>query len=228
MRIHIILVVLFVFPVTSLAVDDDGRKNSSTPWRVEAGFTYRHFQQQVKAEVGDPRGERLVNETEFGMMLFSAREVWGPISAGVYLQFDRGNRHAARFNTIDPSTGQTVTEDKIGGDFRELWVGPYLQVRWRAVFIEFGYGLFGTRSDDARTDLPSASGNTTDAFTFLPSIAWMVNFGGNVELIDRLDIVLRMEYRSRYYDKRGGERFKDDIEHGTQNWTPFVGVAWRF
>jgi hypothetical protein len=198
------------------------------PWSAEVAMTYRHFQQQVKAEVGDPRGERLVNETEFGLMLLGSRQVWGPVSAGVYLQFDRGNRHAARYDRIDPATGRTVTKDKIGGDFRELWAGPFVKAQWRAVFLEFGYGLFGSREDDARTDLPSASGNTTDSFSLLPSVAWMMNVGGTIPLFDQLDFVARMEYRARYYDKRGGEAFKDDIEHGTQSWSPFVGIAWRF
>ncbi|HXG38535.1 MAG TPA: hypothetical protein VNL36_07180, partial [Bacteroidota bacterium] len=38
-------------------------------WRVEGGVTFRHFQQQVKAEVGQPRGDRLVNEFELGALL---------------------------------------------------------------------------------------------------------------------------------------------------------------
>src|SRR5687767_6289948 len=35
--------------------------------QVELGVTFAHFQQQVKRAVGDPRGQRLILETEIGL-----------------------------------------------------------------------------------------------------------------------------------------------------------------
>ncbi len=45
---------------------------------------------------------------------------------------------------------------------------------------------------------------------------------------DELSVALRVEYRVRYYNRRGGHALADDTVHGTQNLTPFMGVAWAF
>ncbi|MBI2620172.1 MAG: hypothetical protein HYW57_08835 [Ignavibacteriales bacterium] len=198
------------------------------PWSIDGGITFSHFQQQVKAEVGDPRGERLVNETQFGFMAMGTYKVWQHVSVGVFLQFDRGNRHAARFDGFDSETGRTVTKDKIGGNYDEFWAGPMLRVEAQRIFGEFGYGLVGFRNDDARTDLVSSSGDSTGTLTLLPSVAWYAGIGGAIKILRELDLVIRVEYRLRYYDKREGNPFASDIEHGTQNITPYVGVRWKF
>lgn len=203
------------------------QSQEGTPWRIDGGLTFSHFQQQVKAVVGDPRGERLVNETQFGIMALGSYNVWDHLSLGVFMQFDRGNRHAARFNGFDPSTGRTVTSDKIGGNFLEFWSGPFLRLQWKSLFGEFGYGLIGFRNDDARTDLPSTTGDTTATLALSPSVAWFVGLGVGVPLTDALDLSIRMEYRLRYYDRRGGNPFVNKVEHGTQNITPFVGISWK-
>ncbi|MBI3110596.1 MAG: hypothetical protein HYZ01_03385 [Ignavibacteriales bacterium] len=219
MKIFLLALVLCCAPV---------RAQHAPSWRIDAGLTYSAFQQQVKAMVGDPRGERLVNETQFGMMLMGTSRVWETVSAGLFLQFDRGNRHAARFDGFDPQTGKTVTREKIGGDYNEFWAGPFLRVQWKQLFGELGYGLIGFRNDDARDDLPSETGDASGSLQLSARIAWLAGVGAAVEIFEDVDLVLRMEYRLRYYDKREGEPFKDMIEHGTQNFTPFFGVAWRF
>jgi hypothetical protein len=201
---------------------------ASHPWTIDAGLTFSHFQQQVKAVVGDPRGERLVNELQFGFMGMGTRNVWEYINVGVFLQYDRGNRHAARFAGFDPATGKTVTEDKIGGNYQELWAGPFVRVQWKELFGELGYGLFGFRDDDARTDLKSSTGDSTGTFSLNPSIAWYAALGGAVAIGETWDLVIRMEYRLRYYNKRNSNPFQSNIEHGTQNITPYIGVRWRF
>ncbi|MBI4417533.1 MAG: hypothetical protein HY563_02070 [Ignavibacteriales bacterium] len=197
-------------------------------WTVDGGLTFSHFQQQVKAEVGDPRGERLVNELQFGVMALGAWKIWDYASIGAFMQYDRGNRHAARFNGFDPANGKTVTVDKIGGNYRELWAGPFVRVQWKNLFGEFGYGLFGFRDDEARTDLKSSAGDSTGSFSLNPSIAWYAALGGAVALWDAWDLVIRMEYRLRYYNKREGNSFQSNIEHGTQNITPYIGLRWQF
>lgn len=219
MRIFLLALVLCCAPV---------RAQHATSWRIDAGLTYSAFQQQVKGMVGDPRGERLVNETQFGMMLMGTSRVWETVSAGLFLQFDRGNRLAARFDGFDPQTGKTVTRDKIGGDYNEFWAGPFLRVQWKQLFGELGYGLIGFRNDNARDDLPSETGDVSGSLQLSARIAWFAGLGAAVEIVEDIDVILRMEYRLRYYDKRGGEPFRDRIEHGTQNFTPFFGVAWRF
>ena len=50
--------------------------------------------------------------------------------------------------------------------------------------------------------------------------------GGQVNVWSDLDVVFRIEYRVRYYDRRD-EELVDELVHGTQNVSPFIGVAWR-
>ncbi|MEX1140220.1 MAG: hypothetical protein WEB33_12770 [Bacteroidota bacterium] len=197
-------------------------------WDIDAGFTFSHFQQQVKAEIGDERGERLVNELEVGVMALGTYRVWRFVSAGIFLQYDRGNRHAARFSGFEVATGKTVTMDKIGGNYNEFWAGPVLRVHWKELFGEFGYGLLGSRNDDARSDLKSSTGDSTGTLELMPAVAFYASLGGAFTILERLDLVVRMEYRLRYYDKRAGNPFQASIEHGTQNITPFIGLRFRF
>jgi hypothetical protein len=46
--------------------------------------------------------------------------------------------------------------------------------------------------------------------------------------VSTLDLVHRLQYRIRYYDSRGSSALAGGAVHGTQNYTPFVGVAWSF
>jgi hypothetical protein len=207
-----------------------GQVNSQdfSVWTIDGGFTYSHFQQQVKAKIGDPRGERLVNDTQVGIMAMGTRRVWNMISAGVFLQYDRGNRHAARFSGFDPGTGRTVSKDKIGGNYNEFWLGPMVRAQWKQLFGEFGYGLVGIRNDEARNDLVSSTGDSTGTLETTPSVAWYAGLGAAVEIAEDFDLIVRMEYRLRYYSTREGSPFSSNIEHGTQNITPYLGVRWRF
>lgn len=195
--------------------------------RVDAGLTFGHFQQQVKSEVGGARGERIVDETHFGVSLFGTYAVWGPIRAGLFAQLDAGSREQARFSGFD-AMGGAMTEGRVGGSYLEFWIGPLLRAQWRGLFAELGWGALGVRSDDARDDLAASDGATDGAFRTTPAIAWLVALGGVVPVVDAWDVVLRLEYRIRYYDSRGGEDLAGGVVHGTQDITPFVGVAYRF
>jgi hypothetical protein len=52
--------------------------------------------------------------------------------------------------------------------------------------------------------------------------------GGGVPVTELLQVVIRVEYRIRYYNRRVAGALQNDINHGTQNITPFIGVAWAF
>lgn len=199
----------------------------TTNWRFDAGITFSAFQQQVKAEVGDPRGGRLVNESQFGFVVGGMYELHENFQAGFFFQYDRGNRLSARFDGFD-TQGRTKTKDKNGGDFSETWFGPLARVVWRNLFIEGGYAALGSRTDEARTDLVSSSGDSTSSFSFHPTIALLAAFGAAVPISSNIDLTVRMEYRLRYYTKRGGLPLQNSIEHGSQNMTPFFGISWRF
>jgi hypothetical protein len=220
-RIIVALAPMLTYVCTGIAQD-------SLRWRIEAGFTYSHFQQQVKAEVGDPRGERLSYELQFGVMTMGTYQVWDYTHVGLFLQFDRGNRLAARFAGFDTTTGRTVTREKHEGSFSEFWFGPFVRGQWKYFFGEAGWGLFGVRTDGLRTDLPSETGDTTGTFDLLPSVAFFGGLGAAVPFNEQLSLVFRFEYRLRYYKGREGKPFQGNFEHGTQNVTPFIGVSWMF
>lgn len=199
---------------------------ADAPFRLDAGVTYSRFEQQVKPAVGGARGERLVTETQFGYAQSLSYRVLGPLSLGVFLQVDAGTREAARFSGFD-SEGRATTTGKLGGNYLELWMGPQLRLDYRTLFLELAYGAYGSRADSARDDLPSEGGDRDSALRTSPSIAWSIAFGGRVPIVADLDLLLRMQYRVRYYVRRGGAEL-DGLVHGTQNFTPFVGVAWSF
>lgn len=196
-------------------------------FRMDTGLTVSRFEQQVKTEVGTEPGQRLVEETQIGLLHLLTYRFWGPLSAGGYLQVDRGERQAARFAGFD-ADGKTVVAEEVGGAYTELWMGPLIRAEWRAAFVEVGYGALGARHDDARTDLPTTNGDTNGALRTHPTIAWLFTIGGTLPVTEDLGVALRLEYRIRYYVRRGSSPLADDVVHGTQNVTPFAGVAWRF
>lgn len=195
--------------------------------RLDGGATFSRFEQQVKSEVGTKAGERLVEHTELGVLSMLAVRFWGPLSAGGFLQFDAGERSAARFAGFDPD-GRAEVEDLVGGKYYELWMGPFVRAEWRRLFAEVGWGAYGARHDAARDDLPSESGATSGLLRTHPTIAWLFAIGGSIPVSEGVAAVFRLEYRIRYYTTRAGEALDDEIVHGTQNITPFAGVAWSF
>jgi hypothetical protein len=194
-------------------------------WRLDAGISFSRFEQQVKSEIGGLAGERLVEETELGLAAMGTWRVWGPLALGLYLQYDVGSRSAGHLDHFDDE-GKPTIQDETGGSFQEFWAGPMVRAQWRTLFVEVAYGALGVRLDEARKDLPDVAGNTDSALLTSPSIAWLLALGGGVPITDVLELVIRLEYRVRYYDRRSNGALNDEVVHGTQNFTPFVGVAW--
>lgn len=199
---------------------------SEPRFRLEGGATFARFEQQVKPEVGGAKGEKLVEETQLGYLQTFSYRFWGPLSGGVFMQLDAGRRESARFAGFD-AEGRATTSGRVGGSYLELWMGPYLRVDYRSIFAELGYGAYGSRADAARDDLPSETGDRSSALRTSPTIAWSLALGARVELAPAVDLVVRMQYRVRYYVRRGGSSL-DGVVHGTQNFTPFIGLSWSF
>lgn len=209
------------FIISSLVFPQDENK-----WLIESGITFNHYQAQVKAEVGDPRGERLTNNFEIGLNI-SGSYKWNKwFASGLFLRVDRGQREMASFNGFD-SEGKTTVKDKVGGTYSEFWFGPVIQAFWKHFIFELGYGLVGIREDNGRKDIPNSSGETDGIFTLNPSVAWLVNIGGFIPLYKALDVTLKIEYRGRYYNERGGKKLLNNIDHGTQSIVPVLGVRWN-
>jgi len=191
---------------------------------IDGGFIISHFQQQVKQEVGDRRGERLVHENEFGFLISGRYSFNEYLSAGLFLRTDFGKREAALFDGFD-AEGKTKVRNKLGGNYFELWFGPEIMLHWRQLFAEIGYGLIGIRDDDGRFDIPSNTGNITDSFSTSPSISWMFSIGGHIPIFEKLNVMLKIEYRLRYYNERGGDPLINNIDHGTQSISPLIGIT---
>ena len=129
--------------------------------RLDLGLTYATFEQQVKSEVGGVSVEPIVEDQSFGLALTATYGIWKYIRLGVFFQLDMGSRFSARYAGLDAG-GTPVINGRIGGSYREFWMGPLLRVQWKGIAAEFGYGALGVRSDDARDDLPTAAGETGD------------------------------------------------------------------
>jgi hypothetical protein len=227
-NIHLVLVALIALSSASPAAVEAGETASET-WRVDGSFSYRRFEQQFKPEVGGLKGERLVEESELCAGLLATWRVLEHLDVGAYLRFDTGSRQAGRFAGFE--AGRTRVDPSVGGAFSELWIGPLLRTGWKWIFLELGYGAFGLRDDEARADLSTAVGDTSTPLRTLPTVAYLANLGVAVPLDDRFDLVLRLEYRVRYYDRRGEVKLVtadgDPVVHGTQNFTPLLGLRWK-
>jgi hypothetical protein len=223
---HCFLIVCFTISLNAQDYSASPGKKIDSKWRIETGILITHFQQQVKPEVGDPRGERLVNEFQLGFLISGTYSVTDFFAPGLFLRADRGERAAARFDRFED--GKTVTTNQIGGVYTEFWFGPLLQFNWNMLSAEIGYALVGLRDDLGRGDIPSSTGDNTGAFSTSPLIAWLFTLGGNFPLMKNLDIIVKLEYRNRYYSKRGGNPLFDNIEHGTQSISPLIGVGFKF
>ncbi len=208
--------------IQSLCVSQD-----DTRWRVEGGLVFSHFQQQIKHAVGDPRGQRLVNEFQIGGLVSGSYLIDDFIHVGVFTRVDRGERYLANFNGFS-AEGKTQTKDGIGGTYTEIWIGPIVQLQWNQLTLDLGFAPYGTRRDHARGDIPNNNNSTDGSFSLHPTIAWLVSLGGSFDVKDDIDVLIKIEYRPRYYSERGGSVLINDIEHGTQSVVPVFGIAYLF
>ncbi len=195
------------------------------PLRFDLGATLTHFQQQAKTEIGGERGERLVEQTEVGLAALATWQLHSFLHLGLFTQLDMGLREAGNFGGFGPD-GATQLDEAVGGSYWEWWLGPVVRGQYRALFAEVGWGALGLRDDHGRDDILDDSGRARGAFRVTPSVAWLVALGGSVPLTEDLELALRLEYRVRYYLSRGGRDLFGESALGSQNLTPFVGVAW--
>lgn len=219
-----VALVLALVPSMASAQSSSDMASAET-FRFDLGLTFHRFEQQVKSEIGGARGERLVEESALGLAGVASWRVWGPLSIGALARYDTGSRNAGRFTGLD-AEDRAVVEDEVGGDFDEFWLGPLVRAQWRMLFVELGYGALGLRDDAARGDLATADGGTDAALRTSPTVAWLAAIGGQVNVWSQLDVVFRVEYRVRYYDRRDAP-LANELVHGTQSFAPIVGVAWR-
>jgi hypothetical protein len=194
--------------------------------RLDGSLGFTHFQQQAKPRVGTPRGERLVEYTAFTLALAGAYDLHRYLAVGAFAELDLGVRRAGELAGFD-ADGRATIDPSVGGSYAEIWSGIGVRGQWRSLFLDLGYAVFARRWDSGRDDLPAADGGTRGAFAPQRSVRWLAAIGGTVRVRTSLEIVLRLEWRIRYYDERDGQPLMDGIVHGTQELRPLVGVAWR-
>ena len=204
---------------------DDG------PWgaeqfRFDLGGIYTFYTSAVERGTDGDSNRQLVIDSSLGLYGAATYRVWGPISIGLFGQFESGDRQEGRFTGTFDEDDRAIVGDRFGGAFWELWFGPLVRAQYKGVFAEFGWGLVGLRNDDGRDDLPQEDGGT-GTFRTDPSLAWLVGLGGAIEIAEPIELILRINYRIRYYTTRGGDDLVDGVAHGTQDIVPFVGLAWR-
>lgn len=73
------LVVVFLFSGILNAQDEKD-------WLLDLGLTFNHYQAQVKAEVGDPRGQRLTNNFELGINVVGSYKWNKWIATGIFFK----------------------------------------------------------------------------------------------------------------------------------------------
>ncbi len=213
---------ILCFVIQSLCVSKE-----PTNWRVEGGVIFSHFQQQIKRAVGDPRGQRLINEFQIGGLISGSYRIHDFIYLGIFTRVDRGERYMANFSGFS-AEGKTQTKDGIGGTYTEFWIGPIVQLQWKQLIFDLGFAPYGKRNDNARNDIPNNNNATNGSFSLHPTIAWLISLGGSFDVLDNIDLLIKIEYRPRYYSERGGSILINDIEHGTQSIVPVFGIEYLF
>ncbi len=198
------------------------------PQRFSAELTgsFSHFEQQIKTKIGGVKGDLLTANTELNLQLMGIYKIWKFIHAGWYFQYDVGNRENAQFDGFD-ALGAAQVVNLQGGAFREFWTGPVIRAQYKLAFLELGYGLLGTRSDDARNDILNSLGNSEGNFSTDPAVAWFLGIGAEVKLWKSLSLLIKAQYRVRYYDSKDGSVLDQDAVHGTQNFAPLLGLSYK-
>lgn len=220
-----LLVVPMAFASSAVAQESEREPYELERVRLGASLTYSSFEQQVKSEVGGTSVEPLVVDRAFGLHVTATANLWRFFRLGIFFQIDAGKRSFGRYEGL--TAGEPDVTQLAGGRYWELWLGPLLRFQWRFLAAEIGYGLVGARRDRARTDLPDGTGSTDDAFRTSPKVAWHLAIAAYAPLHEAVDLVIRVQYRVRYYDRRAGTSLADGIVHGTQNLTPTIGLAWH-
>ena len=190
---------------------------------INLGFSFNHFQQQIKTEIGGEKGDKLIDITSLTFAANGLVSIYKSIKAGLYIDYETGSRNSGRFLSFN-SENQAVTNQKNGGAFSEIWIGPMIQFNFDQAFFEIAHGSFAIRSDDGRGDIPDSENDKSSSFKVTSSIAWKLQFGYKINLSKNLDSFIKIQYRVRYYDRRD-QKLNNNYVLGSQNITPVLGLS---
>ena len=201
-------------------------QDQEQPFSIELTGTMTHFEQQVKTEIGGVKGDLLAADTELGLQLLGTYKFWEYLHAGWYIQYNIGNREDGRFNGFD-ANGSPLIVSVQGGSFSEFWIGPIIRGQYKKAFLELGYGFVGSREDEARDDISNGTLSNQGNFSTDPSVAWIIGIGTQVDLSNNFSLLIKAQYRARYYNSRNGIALNNQTVLGTQDFSPLIGVSYK-
>ena len=155
---------------------------------------------------------------EFGFSGIATHRIWGPRVWPVCALRHRDQK-GRPFEGVE--NGRTVTAET-GGAYSELWFGPLVCAA--AIFSELAMDCWVSEATMPAMIYDEA-GDTDNPLRTSKTVAWLLNLGGDVPINETVSLALRLEYRVRYYDRRD-KPLVDKLVHGTQNFTPFIGIGW--
>lgn len=204
---HLVLAAaLLGLPASAQADEPDGLLGL----RLELGAMITYDERQIEGTNQDAKVSRDFGLSTSFTVLYNA---WKWFHVGLFVDFDK---------TFDDVSGTTA-------DAWELDVGLLVRLEpldW--LFFNIGYMPLMLRSDSSRTDLPNTKGATDGTFLGSHTVAFLVGAGVQLELSRHVDLFFKLDYRIRYFVKRGGEDLAGGKEYGGQSFYPYLGAAYTF
>ncbi len=204
-----------------------GRALAGERIRLESNVTFGRFEQAVQQGHAGPReGSRIVEEMHVGWFASGAYRLHDHFAVGLFARYDVGVRRSGTFRTFDAEGRAQI--DRVGGTNAELWLGPIVRGHLGFAFLELGWAPFAIRTDTGRADLPNERGESDGTFrSGLTPFAWLVGLGAEIPLGKTVLLLVRYQYRNRYFLTRGGAEMTQGAAHGSQDHRPFLGFGFR-
>lgn len=194
------------------------------PLSAEFGTSFMFAKEQVRNGAGDPTGP-LFMDRQLGLQL-SGRYRFAPwFSAGLFTHFENGERQSCLYGTS--SQGVAEAQSCRDGDYHQFWIGPAGRVEGEIWFLDVHYIAYGSRVDQAYPSL-TGSGATSTTFRTHPLKAWVFFPGAQFDLGGSFSLMLKLEYRYVYYNRRGRVPLSGSQLYGNQAIRPQIAVAYEF
>jgi len=217
-----LLTVALLLPAA--AAHAEAPKDESHPGyvRLELALFPTVLEQQIE---GPNRDDKLTQGLGLTTQLSAAYMAHPNFEVGLLFQLDAGSVRRAQYGLVG-ADGTAQVEQLVEGSYWELWTMLLLRGRLGPAFVEVGWAPLILRDDEVRTDLANTDGETTGLFVGSRAVAWMLGAGAAVELVDRLHLTVRLQFRIRYLVERGGKPLAADEETGQMALYPFIGISY--
>lgn len=184
--------------------------SSEKLWTLSPAISFSHQKEQTRDASGNSSGV-ISASRHFALMMDGTYSLLPFLDAGVFFLAERGAR------TI--ISGPVV-------DYTLFWTGPMVRAKWKFLFFEVAYVLYGTRMDRGLPTVTSSTGDNSSSFKTDPSRAWLLAPGVSFALSECLDGFVKVEYRFHYYNRRGEDELAGNAVIGSQAVRPHLGIRW--